>query len=231
VAPPLKISLLGGLQVCLGDQPITTFESNKVRALLAYLVVEAERPQSREALAALLWPDYPQGSALTNLRYALSNLRQSIGDREAQPPFLLITRESIQFNAASNHWLDVAIFVSLAAKSQIESLEQATALYRGDFLSGFFVSESAPFEEWVARRREGFHRQAMRVLSCLANSAKQRGEYEQAQNYAHKQLELEPWSEEAHQQVMHALALAGQRSAALAQYEICRRSLAKELGV
>jgi predicted ATPase len=49
--------------------------------------------------------------------------------------------------------------------------------------------------------------------------------------YATRQLELDPWREEAHRQLMRALALSGQRSAALAQYEACRRVLAKELGV
>jgi predicted ATPase len=46
-----------------------------------------------------------------------------------------------------------------------------------------------------------------------------------------RQLELDPWREEAHRQVMRVLAANGDRSAALAQYETCRRILAKELGV
>ena len=49
--------------------------------------------------------------------------------------------------------------------------------------------------------------------------------------YARRQVELEPWRESAHRQWMRALALSGQRSAALAQYEACRRILAEELGV
>jgi len=44
-----------------------------------------------------------------------------------------------------------------------------------------------------------------------------------------RQLELDPWREEAHRQLMRALALSGQRSAALAQYGTCRRVLAHEL--
>ncbi|MDH4135985.1 MAG: AAA family ATPase, partial [Anaerolineae bacterium] len=59
----------------------------------------------------------------------------------------------------------------------------------------------------------------------------QRGQYEQAQSCAWRQVELEPWDEAAHQQLMRTLALSGQRSAALAQYETCRRLLAEELGV
>jgi predicted ATPase len=71
----------------------------------------------------------------------------------------------------------------------------------------------------------------MEALYQLAACHSQRGEYKQAQHYAHRQLKLEPWREEAHRQLMVALALSGQRSAALAQYEACRRILSEELGV
>jgi DNA-binding SARP family transcriptional activator len=69
------------------------------------------------------------------------------------------------------------------------------------------------------------------ALHRLAGYYEQRGEYEQAQSYAWRQVELESWDEEAHQQLMRALAFRGQRGAALAQYETCRRLLAEELGV
>lgn len=48
--------------------------------------------------------------------------------------------------------------------------------------------------------------------------------------YARRELELEPWDEEAHRLLMRALANSGQRSAALGQYETCRRLLKQELG-
>ena len=49
--------------------------------------------------------------------------------------------------------------------------------------------------------------------------------------HAWRQVELDPWREEAHLQVMRLLALDGQRGASLAQYEACRRLLRDELGV
>ena len=81
--PRLTLSFLGCFQVCLDDRPVTDFKSNKVRALLAYLAVEADRPHRREALAGLLWPDWPDRDALSNLRYALASLRRTIGDHTA----------------------------------------------------------------------------------------------------------------------------------------------------
>ena len=61
------------------------------------------RGAGRAALARL-----PDRDALSNLRYALASLRRTIGDHAATPPFLLITPQTIQFNPASDHWLDVA---------------------------------------------------------------------------------------------------------------------------
>jgi hypothetical protein len=104
-------------------------------------------------------------------------------------------------------------------------------LYRGSFLEGFSVGDSPAFEEWALFTREQIARQVSSALHGLAASYEQRGQYEQAQSCAWRQVELEPWDEAAHQQLMRTLALSGQRSAALAQYETCRRLLAEELGV
>lgn len=90
------LSFLGTFQATLDGRPITTFESNKVRGLLAYLAVQADCPHSRDALANLFWSDFSNRDAHNNLRYALSNLRQAIDDRRAAPPFLCIVRDSIQ---------------------------------------------------------------------------------------------------------------------------------------
>ncbi len=147
--PQLRLEFLGGFRVSLDETTITTFESNKVRALLAYLAVEAQRSRPRETLATLLWPDWPDRAALSNLRYALSDLRKVIADRTAQPPFLLITREAIQFNAESDHYLDIAEFTRLAGGQGVDDLEKAIRLYKGEFLEGFSVSEAAPFEDWA----------------------------------------------------------------------------------
>lgn len=229
----LSLSLLGPFQVTLAGESVTDFESDKVRALLAYLAVEADRPHRRDSLAGLLWPDWPDRAARTNLRNALANLRRAIGDRDATPPFLLITRETIQFNSASDYWLDVTAFRALVEADQptVRQLGEAVALYRGSFLEGFFLKDSAAFEDWSLLTRERLQRQALAALHRLAGCYEQRGDYERACEVAWRQVELEPWQEEAHQQLMRLLALSGQRSAALAQYETCRRLLAEELGV
>ncbi len=240
----LSLSLLGPFQVTLDGEPVTDFATDKARALLAYLATEAEHPHRREVLAGLLWPDESERKARQNLRQALSHLRQAIGDEDESAPFLLISRQTIQFNLASDHWLDVAAFTVLVETCKghrhrrlenclpcMRRLEQMIELYQGCFLEQFFLSDSGVFEEWALLKREWLHREAVEALFHLAGYHERRGDYERARHFAWRQVTLEPWREEAHRQLMRLLALDGQRSAALAQYETCRRVLAEELSV
>ncbi|HOG48791.1 MAG TPA: BTAD domain-containing putative transcriptional regulator, partial [Anaerolineae bacterium] len=237
----LTLSLLGPFQALLDGEPISGFTSNKVRALLAYLAVEATRPHARRVLAALLWPDQPDSAALSALRHALSDLRGALGDRGASVPLLLIGRDTLRFNAEAGCQLDVTAFQQkLSAISDQRSaigrqrsaatrkaptmgeLQSAVALYRGPFLEGFSLADSSPFEGWALLKREELSQQVLVALGTLAAAHEARGEYEEAIACARRQLELEPWLEEAHRQLMRALALSARRSAALAQYAACQ---------
>jgi ABC-type oligopeptide transport system substrate-binding subunit/serine/threonine protein kinase/predicted ATPase len=232
----LSIQLLGQFQVHLGGEPVTDFESDKARGLLAYLAVERDQLHRREKLAGLLWPDMPESAARNNLRRTLANVRQVIGDREAESPFLNVSRQAVQADPAAGAWTDAVAFGQLLARDpdsdrSADTLEQAVALYGGSFLEGFSLAESAAFEEWLLFKREQLHRQAAEALEALSADYEGRGDHKTALGYAWRQVELDPWREEAHQQVMRLLALSGQRAAALAQYETCRQMLADELGV
>lgn len=238
----LSLSLFGPLIITRAGQPVAGFETVKARALLVYLAVGANREHSREALATLLWPELPGQAARTYLRQTLANLRDVFDD--ATPPYLLITRDTLQFNPASQYDLDVTTFRALLAACAehphrridtcaicLSRLEQAVALYRGSFLDQFYLRDSAPFEEWAALTREALHDQAVRALMRLGAYYERRGAYAEVEHVARQQLALDPWREEAHQQLMRALVLSGQRSAALAQFERCRALLQAELGV
>ncbi|RME44821.1 MAG: SARP family transcriptional regulator, partial [Chloroflexi bacterium] len=239
----LSLYLLGPYHVILDGAPVTEFRSDKVRALLAYLAVEADRPHRRDALAGLLWPDVPDRTARKNLRLTLHRLRDALDDLETESAYFRITRETIQVRPAAI-WVDAVAFAGLIAACQnhdhrhvetcaacAERLAEAAALYRGDFLQGFFLDDCLAFSEWVLLKREALHRQALPALSHLAEYHRRRGEMKQAQVYATRQLELEPWREEAHRQLMDILARSGEVCAALAQFETCRRVLAVELDI
>jgi DNA-binding SARP family transcriptional activator len=239
----LTLSLLGPLQVALDDQPVTGLAYAKVRALLAYLAVEA-RPHGRDALAELLWPSQPAAAARRSLRVALATLRQALGDPTAPIPFLISTRESVQVNPASAITLDLTTFMDLLGASQLHfhpmgalcpecaaRLTQAATLYRGGFLERLVVRGSVAWEEWVMLLHERLHCSALEALAALMAYHEGRNEDDLARQYAWRMLALEGWDEAAHRCLMRVLARRGQRNAALAQYERCRRVLADELGI
>lgn len=237
----LTISLLGPFQATLDGRPVAGLHAERVRALLAFLAVEADEAHTRQTLAALLWPEESNDVALGNLRYTLSHLRRALGDTPTPPatPILAVTRESLRFNPESACRVDVSEFLRLcgAAAAPADSqakcarLEEAAALYRGPFLEGFLLPGSAPFEDWLFWTREQLQHTMIAALRRLVRLYLLAGRYEDAQAAARQQVQLEPLDEEAHRQLIAVLAMDGQRSAALRQFEICRRRLAQELSV
>lgn len=240
----LAIFLLGSLQVQRDAQLVVGLDALKARALLAYLASEAAHPQRREVLATLLWPDSPDALARRSLSQALFTIRRALGDEANDPPFFLATRDTIQLNPASDYTLDVQVFQQQLAGVRthghhelascatcLAQLEEAVARYTGDFLQDISVPDSEPFEEWVLLRREALRRQLLEALAALANVYEQSNDLVGALRHARRQLALDAWREETHRQVMRLLARGGERSAALAQFEACRRVLRSELGV
>jgi predicted ATPase/DNA-binding SARP family transcriptional activator len=228
----LRLSFLGAFQVTLQDQPSLHFQTNKVRALLAYLAMASDRPHERATLVGLFWPEMPKAKARNNLSKALGLLHSTLRDQDQVRPFLLVGRRLVRFNPDSDYWLDVAEFQQhVAPRAGVPQLEQAVALYRGEFLSGFALPDTPAFAGWLLLWRERLNQQMLTALTRLAAYYLEANNYEQAQRHARRQLELDAWREVAYVQLMRALALAGDRSGALAQYEQCHQLLAEELGV
>ena len=105
------------------------------------------------------------------------------------------------------------------------------SLYRGAFLEDLSLPDSALFEEWRILKREQLQRQVLDLLSRLVAGYERQAEYQRALAHAWRKVDLEPWDETAHRQVMRLLARSGRSAEALAQYEACRTVLAEELGV
>ncbi|MEJ2737509.1 MAG: BTAD domain-containing putative transcriptional regulator [Anaerolineae bacterium] len=231
----------------LSGQPLTEFYSSKVRALLAYLAVEAGREHPRPLLAALLWPDWDNSAALGNLRFSLSKLRQAINDQDADPPFLLISRDTIQLNPAAEVSVDVHLFQQelrvshwesadrdgqqeSIVRSAVEHLRTAMDLYRGPFLEAFSVGDSPAFEEWALVQREQLAREACEALHGLTALHACLGDYAAAERAVRRLLDMEPWDELGNRQLMVVLVQQGQRNAALRHYTAYRDEMVRELG-
>jgi adenylate cyclase len=222
----LNLALLGKLEIRRDGVTVAGLNSAKAQALLCYLAVTG-RPHFRTSLAGLLWGDMPETNARTSLRRELSALRRTVGEH------LTITRQEVAFNRDAPYWIDVESFEAAIGQGAIEGLREAVELYRGDFLEGFYVRDAPAFEEWILVHQTRLRELALQALHRLSVHFAELGEagLEGGMTYTSRLLALEPSREEAHRQLMLLLAQSGQRGAALAQYETCRRALADDLDV
>jgi adenylate cyclase len=220
----VRLRLLGPAQLEREGQPAGSLASGKALALLGYLAVR-DQPVAREHLADLFWPDKPASRGRANLSWLLHHLSRRL------PGCLEASRHDLCFQRGPSCWLDLDAFAGRLAQGGAAALAEAVVLYRGDLLEGLHLDGCADFEVWLVGERERWRRRAVRALRELVAHHGRSGEHREGLRYARRLLDLEPWREEAHRQVMRLSALDGQRGAALAQYEDCRRILADALGV
>ena len=235
----LEIRLLGGFDV-RRDGGDARFESQKVRGLLAYLACHAETSIARERLIELFWPESEADAGRRNLRQALYNLRQGLGDDGRRVADAEGANQAIRFELLPDDSLDVAQFLAAvrrglpAAGSDpvAADLVRAARLYRGDLLAGFSVRGGGiAFEDWLVGEQERLRESALQALRSLVDHFAARGEYDAALVYGRRLIEVDPLSEEAHREVMRLYVLAGRRRRALTEYEELADLLARELGV
>ena len=224
--PVLEILLLGPAKITLDGKPVET-DRHKVIGLLAYLAAE-RKAHTRQALAALLWPDYPHSSAFSYLRRTLWELNQVLGKG-----WIEFDRESVRLTPNPGLRIDIDAFQRspTAASDQIDTLKAAISLYRGDFLEGFIIADTAPFEEWQIQQAEYFRREYGHLLENLVIAFEQRAEFESALPYAQQWLDLDRLNEVACRAAMRLLAAMDDRSGVVHVYQSCFQALQDELGV
>jgi DNA-binding SARP family transcriptional activator/tetratricopeptide (TPR) repeat protein len=233
----LSLSLFGSFKAALNERPITSFRTIKVQALLIYLLVESAHEQSkgighqRESLMTLLWPDLPLKSAQENLRQTIYQLRKVIPAHTqdgGEVPLLMSDRLSVCLNPDYPCQSDFSAFLNHLNNNR---LEDAVALYKGDFLADFFLPDSIEFEEWALARRATCRREALQALDQLVEESWQTADFKKAERYARQQLEIDPLREKGLRQLMCALVGNGERIAALVEFERFQNNLRQELGV
>lgn len=224
MADPFLIRLLGPVAVESAGQAIHGFESRRALALLCYLAARGQ-PVTRDRLVDLFWPAKSTAHGRGNLSRVLHNLSTLL------PGALTADRHSVALNHSPAIWLDCAAFDDGLAHGTLAGLAHATALYRGPFMADIFLDDCPDFELWLVAERERWQIRVAKRLYDLATRQADGGADADALRSTRRLLAIEPWHEEAHRIAMRLLARDGQRSAALAQYHICRRALVAELGV
>ncbi len=221
---------LFGSPAFFSDSQIVRGLRHKSTALLAYLAVEG-RPIGRDTLATLLWPHSGQSRARANLRSCL----YQISERFVPVP-ITCKNDFVQLNT-DNCKVDVCEFRALISRFKTETkkpsltnmLRTAEQLCSGTFLEGFTLPDCPDFDTWEFLNEELFRRQLAEVVRELAEISAGEQNWTEALRLGRRLIELDPLEESSHRLLMQFLAVSGQRSAALRQYEECRHFLETEL--
>lgn len=228
--PELTINLFGYPQITLDGAPVET-DRRKAVALLAFLAVSG-KPHSRETLSGFFWGDYDQSSALAYLRRTLWEANQMLGEGwvETQRDLVALPlTPEVQVDVIQFERLSLQVRDTDDPAARLSLLEQALALYRGDFLAGFTLRDSPEFDDWQYVTAENLRGKLGEALDVLSRLYQERGEIEAALERARRWVALDQLNEAAHRRLMALHAQAGQRNAAVRQFRALERILKEEL--
>lgn len=225
---PLQLMLFGEFSMRMAEQVIP-LETTSYQSLLAYLVVHAEQPQTRQHLAFLIWPESTEKQARTNLRKALYALRRTF---PAMDCYLQVNRQTVCWHPVRPVTVDVAIFQAALRRAQeagkgpgrITALEEVISTYYGDFLPGLF-------DEWILAQRERWQAHYVAALEDLILAYEGQREYPTAIQHARRLLRVDPLHEATYRRLMRLQSLAGNVAGALQVYHTCFTRLQQDLGV
>jgi len=175
-------------------------------ALLIYLALSPGLSRSRAHLMAILWPERSDAKARHSLNEALHRLRSCLGAGR------LVTEGET---------------VILSGEDLAVDAWEEDAAEKGNFLEGFSLDDSQPFDEWVEGERR---RRREAALSALVQRARRRlaeGMPVHAVAIARAARERDPLSEAAVRVLMEALAIEGDHGGALAALRDYRQRLAE----
>jgi len=219
----LSLKLLGEFEVRDESGEPLALPTRKTRALLAYLAVNADKPQQRERLMTLLWSDRGEQQARHSLNQALMSIRR-LGNAAGAP---LLDGDGERVTLVGDAIaIDVADFHERLANDP----EGAAALYEGPFLDGLTIPDPA-FEEWQTATRSELNNSACDALSRAADQAIKDGDLAGGIDTLRRLVALDPLHEEAHRRLMKSLHDNGNRAGALRQYQSCAEILSKDLAI
>ena len=225
----MEFRLLGLLE--LGKEGrIVELARGRERALLALLLLHANRPLSTDRLVEELWPDQQPEHAAKTLQVYVSRLRKTIGAER-----LKTTTAGYAIEVAPEE-LDTSRFEQLSADGRaaleagdpvraLSRLREALELWRGPALADFRFESFAQSE---IRRLEELHAAAR---ADLIEARMTRGEANGVTAELEKLIAESPLWERPRRQLMLALYRNGRQADALELYRATRNLLAEELGI
>ncbi|MCB0217887.1 MAG: tetratricopeptide repeat protein [Chloroflexi bacterium] len=235
---PLSIQLLGSFAARVDRRGVELPARAQTRRLLARLLLEPGREQARGALAFSLWPDETEVEAKAILRRSLHLLRAWLAEFP-EAGRILAGRSQLRWEPGPGLRLDVLAFESALDRARrltersagpadpgaaLACWDEAMRAYGGTLLADWS-------EAWLLPERERLHQAWLGGLAQRSDLALALGRTQDAIADARRLLAEDRLSEPAHRRLMRLHDRAGDRAAALRQFDRCRRLLANALGV
>jgi len=233
----IRVSLFGRFEARCDKRQMPGLRARKVQEFLSYMLLSRQRQIQREKLADRLWQQVDSASAKKYLRQALWQLQRAY-EAEAAPgdgPLLVVDQDWVGLDADAPLWVD-ARELERAYESAIdappgelapllrERIRSAVSLYRGELLEGWY-------HDWCVDQRDAFRAMYLSLLHHLMVDAEATGNWEAGLVYGRRALQEDRASERTHVLMMRLHLLAGDRTAALRQFEVCETALRRDLGV
>ncbi|MEQ5801928.1 AAA family ATPase [Halomonas sp. H10-9-1] len=163
-----RLTLFGHFSLSLGEDTLTQFSYDKVKALLVYLLLH-HQPVSRATQAELLWPDQGLSSGRTNLRHALHCLRQSLGEHADE--VLVVSRQTIAFQLPEHWSLDLHdIQRLLDGARDLPTLATMLEHYQGDLVEELQIANCPEFQRWLVQVRNDWRQRVIRFAETVLES-------------------------------------------------------------
>ena len=210
-APEVMIRTLGGFRVERHGVPVLRSEwrSRKARQLLKMLVSQRGRPLHREQAIEALWPDADDGNLSNRLAVALSTLRSVLDPVKSREADHYAESGDGTVRLRLEHVaVDLEMFIQDAASANtIGELKRAEAMYRGELL----IEDI--YEDWAGPTREEARAVYLRLLRRRAEISRELYPAEAIEAWL-RILEVDPWDEIAHLDLIHGLETAGRHGEA-----------------
>ena len=218
----MEFRILGPLEVRDGERVLSLGGARR-RAVLALLLLDANRVVSVDRLVDGVWGDSPPPSAQASLQNQLGRLRQEVGDR-------LVTRPPGYLLRVDEGELDLDRFLRLVEEAQsaepavaAERLADALALWRGPPLADLTDEPAGRAAAHLEELRLAALEERIEADLALGRHAALVAELEEL-------VAREPFRERPRRQLMVALYRSGRQADALQAYADARSTLVDELG-
>ncbi|HYW25256.1 MAG TPA: BTAD domain-containing putative transcriptional regulator [Terriglobales bacterium] len=233
----IRVYLFGRFEARCDRRQVPGMRARKVQEFLSYLLLSKQRQIQREKLADRLWQHVDSTYAKKYLRQALWQLQRAyeaeVGAADGR--LLAVDQDWIGVQGDAPLWVD-AREMERAYESAIEAppgelvpllrerLRSAVSLYRGELLEGWYY-------DWCVYHRDTYRSMYLSLLHHLMVDSEATGNSEAGLVYGRKALQEDRASERTHALMMRLHHMAGDRTAALRQFDVCETALRDDLGV